>query len=381
MLSKRPREPQERPAILRPLWSRATARRRIGVLGVFPALTGDIGGIQTAGRITWQAISRQHEDNPGDAVLFHYGGGREVLGALGATVVEARSRRAAVAAALRLDVAPRLVVFWHLSLLRLVPFLDLSGARVVAFLFGIEAWKRQGIISRRLLKRVDMFLSISDHTWDRFVEANPSFARVRHRTVWLGAGRPLDAAVPAPQNPPATLMVGRLARSENYKGHREMINAWPLVLERIPEAELWIAGAGDLRPTLEENVRRLGLQDHIRFWGRVSEGKKEELLARCRCLAMPSLGEGFGLVYVEAMRMGRPCLVSALDAGREVVNPPEAGLVADRDRPEELADAVCRLLTPGRVWDDWSRAARRRYDALFSAAHFQERLMHALSQV
>jgi phosphatidylinositol alpha-1,6-mannosyltransferase len=266
-------------------------------------------------------------------------------------------------------------------MLRLIPFLDLSGARVMAFLFGIEAWKRQGIISQRLLKRVDMFLPISDHTWHRFAAANPSFSRVPHRTVWLGAGSPLDPGCPAPQSPPAMLMIGRLARGEDYKGHREMIGAWRLVLERIPGAELWIAGDGDLRPILEENVQRLGLQDYIRFWGRVSEGMKDELLARCRCLAMPSHGEGFGLVYVEAMRMARPCLVSTLDAGREVVNPPEAGLAADRDRPEELADAVGRLLTPGRAWDDWSLAARRRYEALFSAAHFQERLIHALSQV
>jgi phosphatidylinositol alpha-1,6-mannosyltransferase len=176
-------------------------------------------------------------------------------------------------------------------------------------------------------------------------------------------------------------MLGRLARSEDYKGHREMINAWPLVLERVPSAKLWIAGAGDLRPTLDENIQRLRLQEHIKFWGLVSEIEKEELLTRCRCLAMPSRGEGFGLVYIEAMRMGRPCLVSVLDAGREVVNPPEAGLMADVVKPEELADAVCRLLTPGRLWDDWSRAAQRRYESLFSAAHFQDRLMDALSQV
>ena len=363
--------------MLRRIWNPLVASRRIDILGVFPALTSEIGGIQTAGRIAWQAISRQTAGNPDDVVLFQYG--REALASCGTTVVGARSRGAAVAAALRLDVAPRLVVFGHLSLLRLVPFLDLPGARVVAFLFGIEAWKRQGIISQWLLRRVDMFLSISDYTWHRFVDVNPSFALVGHRTVWLGTGSRLDAAVPAPQNPPAMLMIGRLVRNEDYKGHREMINAWPLVLQRMPEAELWIAGTGDLRPTLEENVRKLRLQNHIQFWGRVSEEKKEELLARCRCLAMPSHGEGFGLVYVEAMRLGRPCLVSTLDAGREVVNPPEAGLAADVDRPEALADAVCRLLHRGPEWSEWSRRARERYEANFTARHFQARLADALA--
>jgi phosphatidylinositol alpha-1,6-mannosyltransferase len=373
---------QERRPVVKSVRSLAAARRRqVNILGVFSGLTGDVGGIQTAGRIAWEAINRQEADNSGDAVLFHYGEGCGHPARVGPPVVEARSKWAALAAALQLDLAPKVVIFWHLSLLRLVPFLDLSRARVIVFLHGIEAWKRQGIISKRLLKRVDLFLTNSDHTWRYFIEANPSFAQSRHRTVWLGTGSPVGFAVPGPQDPPAALMVGRLARGEDYKGHREMVAAWPLVVERIPGAQLWIAGDGDLRPALEASVRQRGLEPHVRFWGRVSEDAKERLLASCRCLAMPSHGEGFGLVYAEAMRVGRPCLVSVRDGGHEIVNPPEAGLAANRDRPEELAGAVCRLLTPGRLWDGWSEAARRRYEGFFSAAHFKDRLIAALSEV
>ena len=93
---------------------------------------------------------------------------------------------------------------------------------------------------------------------------------------------------------------------------------------------------------------------------------------------MPSRGEGFGLVYLEAMRVGRPCLVSTLDAGREVVNPPEAGLAVDPDNREELADAICRLLGDGPEWQQWSKQARQRYEQNFTAKHFQDRLMTAL---
>ena len=76
--------------------------------------------------------------------------------------------------------------------------------------------------------------------------------------------------------------------------------------------------------------------------------------------------------------MGRPCLVSNADAGREVVNPPEAGLAVDPDNPAELADAVIRLLSPGLEWDQWSARARARYEAHFTAGHFHRRLMNAL---
>jgi phosphatidylinositol alpha-1,6-mannosyltransferase len=174
-------------------------------------------------------------------------------------------------------------------------------------------------------------------------------------------------------------MLGRLVRGEDYKGHREMIAAWPLVLKHIPGAELWVAGSGDLCADLERMAQEHGLQQHVRFWGQVSEQQKHELLARCRCFVMPSRGEGFGLVYLEAMRLGRPCLVSTVDAGREVVAPPQAGLAADPQDLDQLADAVRRLMTPGPEWERWSSAARKRYESQFTAPHFQERLVAALA--
>jgi phosphatidylinositol alpha-1,6-mannosyltransferase len=173
-------------------------------------------------------------------------------------------------------------------------------------------------------------------------------------------------------------MVGRLNAAENYKGHRQMIEAWPLVLERMPEAELWIAGDGDLRPRLEDLARQSVSGDAVRFYGQVSERDKERLLVACRCLALPSRGEGFGLVYLEAMRIGRPCLVSTVDAGREVVNPPQAGLAVDADDPRTIADGTLRMLTAGTEWENWSARARARYEAHFTGDHFRQRLMTAL---
>jgi glycosyltransferase involved in cell wall biosynthesis len=160
-----------------------------------------------------------------------------------------------------------------------------------------------------------------------------------------------------------------------------MIRAWSLVIERIPDAELWIVGSGTLQKELERIVSALSVRHRIRFFGEVSPEKKEELLSRCRCLALPSRGEGFGLVYLEAMRIGKPCLVSSVDAGQEVVNPPEAGLAVDPSDVHEIADAICRLLTRGAEWDGFSERARRRYEVRFTAAHFQQRLLRALTSV
>src|SRR5258708_37666662 len=96
-------------------------------------------------------------------------------------------------------------------------------------------------------------------------------------------------------------MLSRLVKREDYKGHREMLDAWPLVLRRLPTAQLWIAGDGDLRPDLEQAAAERGLAHAVRFLGFVSEERKRHLLQESRCMAVPSRGEGFGLVYLEAM--------------------------------------------------------------------------------
>ncbi len=331
------------------------------MVGVFPSLES-LGGVQASGRDAWQGIVNHIGEQR--ACFFGYRpGASKPLAALSAL---AKRRQGGV------------LLVWHLHLLKLAPLVAGAATRVAVFLHGIEAWRRQDALTRWALGRVSLFLSNSDHTWERFTAFNPAFRDAPHETVHLGGGSSLEAIPPAPASQPVSLMLGRMLRSEDYKGHRQMIEVWPRVREAVPHAELWVAGDGDLRPDLEQLARS---REGIRFFGEVSEEQKRNLIAQCRCLAMPSRGEGFGLVYLEAMRMGRPCLVSDRDAGREVVNPPEAGSAADPDDPFELAEATARLLTPGQDWDHWSQAARHRYDDGFTAQHFRQRLNEALFAV
>jgi phosphatidylinositol alpha-1,6-mannosyltransferase len=356
-----------------------------GVLGLFPAFH-EVGGVQASGRTASECLAEWLDGPPGGERrgspgfhLFTYGRGASGEGvAVDGRTVSAGSRLGALAAMLRRRWPVGLVLVWHLDLVRLLPFVRAPGARAVVMLHGIEAWRPLDGPTRRALRRAALLISNSDYTWRRFAEANPEGAATPHATVPLGIGAPLSDAAPRPGDPPAVAMLGRLRQAEGYKGHREMIAAWPIVLARCPRAELWIAGEGDLRPTLERQALGLGLEGRVRFLGLVSEAAKQELLARCRCLAMPSRGEGFGLVYLEAMRVGRPCLIGAADAGREVVAPPEAGLAVDPADPAALAEAVARLIGDGREWENWARCARARYEGNFTSRHYQARLVRAL---
>jgi phosphatidylinositol alpha-1,6-mannosyltransferase len=333
------------------------------ILGLFPAFDSPVfGGVQASGREAWQGIVARTGQERARAIFYQPGSSK-----IKAVLRIVRNRQEA-----------RVILVWHLHLLKLLPFLNSPASRVILFLHGVEAWRKHDPLTRFLLKKVDLFLSNSDYTWQRFLDYNPAFRAADHRTVHLGAGSPLGGTPPPPSQPPAALMIGRVSMNENYKGHLQVIKAWQRLRQSVPCAQLWIVGDGDLRALLEQNARENDLDGCIKFFGSVPDSKKEELIASSRCLLLPSRGEGFGLVYLEAMRMGRPCLVSTADAGREVVNPPEAGLAVDPALPDDIAAAVQRLLNCGSVWNEWSVRARTRYEARFTGEHFRVRLVNVI---
>jgi phosphatidylinositol alpha-1,6-mannosyltransferase len=337
---------------------------------VTSGLIPEQGGIQTVAKLAWDACRRV---SPCSLVCFGPADAADQHGAVHQVVTS--SKFALVGRILVGRWPAEVGLFNHVDLLKLLPFMRGGPRQVVVFLHGVEAWRPLGRLTQRLLRRVELFLSNSQHTWERFLTWQPDLAKSRHIVVPLGIAAAAPGGIPDPEPPPTGLILGRMTCGEDYKGHRELIGVWPRVRACVPGARLWIAGDGDLRSELEALA---GGQEGVTFFGRVADDVKADLLARARCLLMPSRAEGFGLVYLEAMRLGRPCLVGDRDAGREVVNPPEAGLAADPADAGALQDAIVRLLTPGATWQAWSVAARRRYEASFTAAHFQGRLLDAL---
>jgi len=330
------------------------------------------GGVQLSGRVARDVLFRGNADVR--TVCFYKSGSvrGKHHGCTPSRVV------AAVKAACARRHAERVLV-WHIDMLKLLPFVKQARSKTYLFLHGVECWRKLSPVVQELLGSVDLFLTNSAFTWARFVENNPRWRDAAHQVVPLGMDVVEPAQIP-PGGPPAALIVGRLQRSEDYKGHKELIRAWPFVLQVQEEAELWIAGGGDLEGELKDLAVKCGVSERVKFLGRVSDVEKQRLIRSARCLVLPSRGEGFGLIYLEAMRSGRPCLASTVDAGREVVNPPEAGLSVDPDDPVAVSDALVRLLSPGPEWDHWSAGAKKRYDSGFTAAHFEHRLLHALAR-
>lgn len=259
-----------------------------------------------------------------------------------------------------------------------------ARGKFIQFIHGVECWRQLPIHQRLGLAATDCVLSNSRFTLDRFFEFNPEWSRIPGKVCWLGLNRDLaiDSA-PAPvvaDDRPTVLIVGRMTGSERYKGHEELIAVWSDVLRFIPNARLDIVGGGDARADIEARAERLGhiRTGAIRFLGRVPYGELRDCYRRTDVFAMPSCGEGFGLVYLEAMAEGKPCIASTDDAACEVVVGGETGLlVRYGDRPA-LARVVIELLGDADKQRRLGDAGRARLQQHFTEEHFGQRLWDAL---
>jgi glycosyltransferase involved in cell wall biosynthesis len=146
------------------------------------------------------------------------------------------------------------------------------------------------------------------------------------------------AAAPYGGTEPRLLCVGRLIP---IKGHLVLLRALAQARSRIPGVTLDVAGRGPLEPALRSYVRELGLEDAVRFLGFVSP--VQAAIEDAAIVVVPSLGEGFGMVALEAMERARPVIASTVGGLPEIVADGETGLVVPPADADALAEAIVTL--------------------------------------
>jgi phosphatidyl-myo-inositol dimannoside synthase len=250
---------------------------------------------------------------------------------------------------------------------------------------GVELFQSVSRWKYRALSNAHTLLSISRSTSDYARKNNPDLphAQVIHLCIEPPLFEPpsdIDPVVTTPyesaKRKQAVFIFSRIAKVEMYKGHQELIVAWHEVVEKCSEAELWIGGKGDGLPILEKLVATLPkhVAKQIHLLGYLDDHEQHQRFQECRAFAMPSRGEGFGLVFVEAARYGIPCIGSLHDSVKEIVLHNETGLLVEQDS-HSIAQACNRLLTDNTLANQLGEAGRQRYLGNFQFHHFQERFL------
>jgi glycosyltransferase involved in cell wall biosynthesis len=226
-----------------------------------------------------------------------------------------------------------------------------------------------GPLMHRTLGAMDAIVATSPaYAGTSPVLANSRFsARVRviplgieERTYPANADTSIFSVLGLDPDAPYFLFVGVL---RYYKGLRFLVEA-----ARQVNAPIVIAGSGPEALPLQERAASLGLRNVI-FAGQVSDAQKVALLERCRALVLPShlRSEAFGMVLIEASMYRRSMISCEVGSGTSYANVDgETGFVLPPENPEALASAMNVLLEDDVLADKFGRAARRRYEALFS---------------
>lgn len=290
--------------------------------------------------------------------------------------------RVAVAAVRR---RPHLVIATHTHLAPAALLAArLTGVRFAVLTHGREAWL---VRSRTVLAA----LRHADRVWapSQFTLRQLSAQRVRPHSLGL-LQPPVHDARPATADARTRgklLTVARLENDVRYKGVDEVILALPLVSQEFTSAQLVVVGEGPDRGRLQEIARSAGVADRVHFLGRVSDNELAHEYATARVFVLPSktqlrptpMGEGFGLVYLEAASAGLPSIAADTGAPTEVVRNEISGLTVPVT-PQSIAAASLRLITDDHLWHRLSTGALQ-VAAEFAVERFAERLLDEVSRL
>ena len=157
--------------------------------------------------------------------------------------------------------------------------------------------------------------------------------------------------------PHAAPLVGVVARLEAEKGHRDLIQAWPLVRASHPDAQLAIVGEGSLADELRDLAARLQVAGSVTFTGRRDD--VSALTADLTLSVLPSIREAQGISILEAMARRVPVVATAVGGIPEVITDGVDGLLVPPADPPALAAAISRLLADGRLRERIGEAGYR----------------------
>jgi glycosyltransferase involved in cell wall biosynthesis len=224
---------------------------------------------------------------------------------------------------------------------------------------GPEVWRMgKGLrssfwVDRQVGRMVDKYIAVS-HAAERHLVGNKRVPKSKIRVIHNG--RDLEQFAPANANrriaTRAALGLGdepvilAMARLDEQKGHRHLIDAIALVALRRPKLVTLLAGEGPLEHNLRAQCAALGIAERVRFLGYRRD--VPELYEVADIVVLPSLYEGLPLVAIEALAAGRPMVATEVDGTPEVVIHERTGLLVPPANPVALAAAIERLLAePG----------------------------------
>ena len=363
------------------------------ILGLFTSLAA-IGGMERAGRHV-------------AAVLTDFASGRETQCQFLALNDSQKVHRMSVAsreiqftgcAGRKLDfLAPAVRTAWSRAELMLAGYPDLGPmapitkafaprVKTVVIAHGVEVWQPLPLLKRLGIRYADLVLTPTRNTAKQ-VCVHQGVAEERIRVLPWALDPEFTALLsPASRStrPPGfpngrvILTVGRWSRAERYKGVDTLIAALARLVSQFPDLQLVVAGIGDDRDWFQKIADECGVGGHVHFLPGLSYPEIAACYTACEIFAMPSRGEGFGLVYLEAMACGKPAIGGLHGGAPEVIDHGKTGFLVQHGNVEQLASALQRLLADPALGRAMGARGRQRVEKEFQFETFANSLKQIL---
>ncbi len=260
-----------------------------------------------------------------------------------------------------------------LALKRLRPRL-----RYGVMVHGVEAWSRLPLLKRTALRAADFIIAVSDYTKNKLIHTNGiSLERVyvlSNTLEWADATHSQPQSIESLPGEIKLLSVCRLEEAEGYKGVDTVIRALPSVIDQVKDVHYFVIGGGSDLARHKELAHRAGVSSRVHFAGSVDQSTLQAYYRACDLFVMPSAGEGFGIVFLEAMHYGKAIIAASSGAAPEVVRHDESGLLVEYGNVPQLAEAIVRLCRESELRLKLGREGFARLQERFCFARFRERL-------
>lgn len=259
-------------------------------------------------------------------------------------------------------------------------------AKSVVWTHGLEVWEPLSILRRRALSNADLVIAPTNDTANH-VATQQDIPRERIRVVPWALDPQFEALLtgklaPAlPANFPSgriVLTVGRWCADERYKGMDTLITALPRLLMEWPDVQLVAVGEGDDQEWLEQMADGRGVRRHVHFLSGLSYAEIAACYQACEIFALPSRGEGFGLVYLEAMACGKPVIGGAHGGAPEVIDDGKTGYLVQHGDAGQLATSLEALLANPELGREMGARGRERVEREFRFNVFAKSLKKIL---
>jgi phosphatidylinositol alpha-1,6-mannosyltransferase len=267
-------------------------------------------------------------------------------------------------------------------------FLIAHGMELLQLPRGFMARRMKALMRLKALSSAKRIIAVSNFTRDRVIDLGVPPERVSVVPNGVAISEAQQNGYEDGMESESRGIVTTVSRLVPRKGHDTVLHAMRGLLEHVPQATYRIVGAGPELPRLQALARQLHLDEHVEFYGQVSDSERDRLLTESNVFVLatretPTDFEGLGIAVLEAMQKGKAVVVTRAGGVPEIVEDGITGLIVEPDDPRTLGRALLDLLQNPKLavamGTNAQAAVRSRYGWNTIAGRYLEEMKRSLA--